>query len=131
MEISWILEWANNPSILWAIIICMAGVLLWHLVFKVDNGFKTMTNGSISKESAIDTLKKHQIDVHYYLASVGSRDNEELCRALDFLSGQGFIMTDSEGHLVGKVAKARLSNHEKALQQRARFKVINNEDEKQ
>lgn len=67
-----------------------------------------------SQNYALDVIEKHDLEAHYYLPSVGKRNDEELSNALDLLSISGFIITDSNGNLVGKVAKKRLSSQEKA-----------------
>lgn len=77
-----------------------------------------------ARDEALDILDSNGIDAHFYLPSVGSRDNPELSEALEFLGYKGYIFTRSDGSLVGKVAKARLSADEKASQRRASFKVI-------
>lgn len=77
-----------------------------------------------AREQYLDELAKHGIEAHLYLPSVGNRDNETLCRALDAMSNAGYLMTDSNGNLIGKLARARLSANEKAIERRAEFKVI-------
>lgn len=77
-----------------------------------------------ARDKYLVVLEKHQIQAHYYLPSVGSRGSDELCEALDALAHAGYIMTDASGCIVGKVAKARPSSHEKAIQRRAEFRVI-------
>ncbi|WP_045861728.1 hypothetical protein [Teredinibacter purpureus] len=69
-----------------------------------------------ARNKYLEILERNGIDAHYYLPSVGSRGNDELCEALDALAHAGYIMTDSSGYIVGTVAKARLSNNEKAKQ---------------
>lgn len=77
-----------------------------------------------ARDNALDILDTNGIDAHFYLPAVGSRDNSELSEALDFLGSKGYIFTRSDGSLVGKVAKARISPDEKASQRRANFKII-------
>lgn len=77
-----------------------------------------------AREKYLDILDKHGIDAHYYLPSIGSRDNTLLCEALDAMASAGYIMTNSSGAIVGTVAKARLSPNEKAEQKRATFKIV-------
>lgn len=76
-----------------------------------------------SRQQALDTLDTHGIDAHYYLPVVGCED-KELANALRLLGSRGYVMTDSTGALVGKVAKARLTPNERASESRKRFFLI-------
>ncbi|MFK5894962.1 MAG: hypothetical protein QM504_17225 [Pseudomonadota bacterium] len=76
-----------------------------------------------ARDKALDILDKNGITAHFYLAASESRDNDELSRALDYLSSCGFIMT-KDNSLVGGVAKARLSSDENATRRRAELKLI-------
>ena len=78
----------------------------------------------LAHDKYLDVLQGHGIDAHYYLPAIGNRENPELCEALEALGSAGYIMTDSKGVIVGKVAKARLTSDEKAHQKRATFKVV-------
>jgi len=72
----------------------------------------------------LDVLDKHGITAHFYMASCGYREDTELSNALDRLNAAGYIFTDTAGHLVGRIAKARLSSQEIAELKRADFKII-------
>ena len=52
--------------------------------------------------------------------------DKELANAVRFLAGLGYIMTDTEGRLVGTVATARQTTEESARTRRAGFPVIEN-----
>ena len=47
-----------------------------------------------SIENAVNIIERHGMKAHFYLASIGNRDNEELSYALDTLEAAGFIVTD-------------------------------------
>jgi len=77
-----------------------------------------------SIDSAIVEIEKHGMKAHFYLAGVGRRANRDLSYALDTLEAAGFIVTDSNGYLVGNVATKNLGSNELAEQRRATFKVV-------
>ena len=107
-------------------IICLLIILaLLRLISRKEND----TKFTRARDKALDVLNKYDIHAQLYLASVGSRDNKELCEALDFLSRYGYIMTDSNNILIGKVIKARLTMDEIAEKKRAEFKLIDNRSE--
>lgn len=76
-----------------------------------------------AREEALDTLGRHGIDAHYYLPAIGCED-KALANALRLLAGRGYVMTDAKGVLVGGVAKARLSQEERAKESRKRFYLV-------
>lgn len=73
---------------------------------------------------ALDTLRKHGIAAHYYLPAAGCEDRE-LADVLRHFGSNGYIMTDANGAIVGKVAKATLTSEERALEARKRFFLVN------
>ena len=77
-----------------------------------------------SIDAAIKEIERYDMKAHFYLAGVGNRSNENLSYALDTLDAAGFIVTDSTGALVGKVATKNLGSDEIARQRRALFRVV-------
>lgn len=69
-------------------------------------------------------VEKYNIDAHFYMPSIGNTDNGELCKSLDELASAGYVMTDRNGVLIGKLAKSRLNAEEKAILRRATFKIV-------
>ena len=108
-----------------AIICLLLIVALLKLVLRKKSDSKF----TIARDTALDVLNKYDIRAQLYLASAESRDNKELCEALDLLSRYGYIMTDSNNNLIGKVVKARLTMDEIAEKKRAEFKLIDNKPE--
>lgn len=109
------------------IVFAFVGIMAWDLGKMAYRKFFTKSqeeSWNSERDEALDTIKKQNYDAHYYLPSIGSRDNEELSSALDSLAGKGFIITDKNGSLVGKVAKARLTSNEVAEAKRATFSVV-------
>jgi len=103
------------------------GIMVWDLGKMAYRKFFTKSqeeSWNSERDEALDTIKKQDYDAHYYLPSIGSRNNKELGNALDSLAGKGFIVTDKNGCLVGKVAKARLNSNEVAEAKRATFSVV-------
>lgn len=80
--------------------------------------------GDKASESALDILDKHGLKAHLYLPSIGNRDNRELCEAMDLLSATGYLITDNEDRLIGKVAQARMPRDEVAKERRKMFKLV-------
>lgn len=78
----------------------------------------------IAREKHLDVLDRYGLKAHLYLPSIGNRNNTELCGSLDALASAGYIITDSNGNLVGKVTSARLSNDEIAEQKRALLRIV-------
>jgi hypothetical protein len=76
-----------------------------------------------AREKALDTLAEHGINAHFYLPAAGCA-NKELASALRLLGDLGYLMTDANGSLVGKVAKARLTADERAQESRKRFLLV-------
>ena len=81
-------------------------------------------NRSEAIERAIDVIEQHQMKAHLYIAGIDHRENEELGQALDVLGASGFIITDRDGLLVGKVVTKRLNSDELAKMRRGMFKLI-------
>jgi len=109
------------------IVYAIIGILVWDFIKFIYRQLRnTQDQKAWSKErdKALDTLSEFQFNAHYYLPSVGNRDNKPLCNALDSLAGQGFIITNNSGDLVGKVAKANMNSNEVANAKRATFKVV-------
>lgn len=79
-----------------------------------------------ARENALDVLEKHGFRAHYYLPQVGVED-KELAGACRLLAGTGFLITDSTGALVGKVATARLTPAELTKERRASFRLVKTE----
>ncbi|ODM57005.1 hypothetical protein [Vibrio harveyi] len=77
-----------------------------------------------AKKSALDVLEQHGFEAHFYMAGIGHREDKDLSNALDLLSSSGYIITNQDGELVGKVAKARVSTDERAKERRATFRII-------
>lgn len=109
------------------VVFAFVGIMVWgfgKMAYRKFFAKSQEQSWNGERDEALDTIKKKNYDAHYYLPSIGSRDNEELGNALDSLAGQGFIITDKNGCLVGKVAKARLSSNEVAEEKRATFSVV-------
>ncbi|MBW8191300.1 hypothetical protein K0504_09650 [Neiella marina] len=109
------------------VIYVLVGIVLWDLVKMVYHKLtesRRQRNWSKERDWALDVIECKGHSAHYYMPSIGQREDSELCRALDLLAGQGFIVTDGDGNLVGKVAKARISSGERAEQRRAEFKIV-------
>lgn len=89
---------------------------------------KARAKGSLlddkARESALDVLDDHGLKAHLYLPSIGKRDNRQLCEAMDLLSAAGYLITDKEERLVGKVAQARMTSDEVAEERRKTFKLV-------
>lgn len=85
--------------------------------------------GSVARERALDVLEKHGLCAHWYAPAAGIED-QELAEACHFLGGHGFLITDTQGGLVGKVATARLSTEEIAQQRRAQFRLVTSQGHK-
>ena len=103
------------------------GIMVWDLSKMAYRKFFTKSqeaSWNSERDEALNVIQKQNYDAHYYLPSIGSRDNKELSSALDSLAGKGFIITDKDGCLVGKVAKARLTSNEVAEAKRATFSVV-------
>lgn len=94
------------------------------LVFGQQEREKVQNNRSVAVERAIDLIEQHQMKAHLYIAGIEHRETEELSKALDVLAASGFIVTDKDGLLVGKVITRRLSEDELAKMRRGMFKLI-------
>lgn len=77
----------------------------------------------LTREQALDILEKHGLRAHWYVPAADVED-PELAAACDFLRSRGYLITDSDGCLFGKVATARPSSEELATQRRAQFRFI-------
>ncbi|WP_218309904.1 hypothetical protein [Alteromonas antoniana] len=80
--------------------------------------------GDKARENALDVLYTHGLKAHLYLPSIGKRDNRELCEAMDLLSAAGYLITDRDNQLVGKIAQARMTSSEVAEERRKTFKLV-------
>jgi hypothetical protein len=81
-----------------------------------------------ARENALDVLEKHGYRAHFYLPTVGAQDDRELWEALETMRLSGFIVTDQNGNLVGKVATARPTSQEIASERRAAFRLVETEE---
>jgi hypothetical protein len=81
-----------------------------------------------ARENALDVLEKHGYRAHFYLPTVGAQDDRELWEALETMRLARFIVTDRNGHLVGKAASARLTSQECAEERRASFRLVQTEE---
>lgn len=77
-----------------------------------------------SIESAVDVVEKNGMKAHAYFAGIGSREDNELSYALDTLEAAGFIITNTNGTLVGKVATRCRNSDEITQQRRAKNTLI-------
>ena len=77
-----------------------------------------------NRTKALSILKNNGLSAHFYTATMGCRRNIELFDALDFLSSNGYIITDGSDNLVGKVAKANMDSAELASERRATFTIV-------
>ena len=81
-----------------------------------------------ARENALDVIEKHGYRAHFYLPTVGAQSDRELWEALETMRLAGFIITDRNGHLVGKAATARLTGQEIAEERRAFFKLVKTDE---
>lgn len=84
--------------------------------------------GQIAQEKALDVIEKHGYRAHYYLPTIGAQDDREFWDALETMRLAGFIVTDENGCLVGKVATARPTKQECVEGRRASFHLVNTEE---
>ncbi len=72
--------------------------------------------------NSIAVIERNNMRAHLYLPSTG-RDTE-LDLALAILSSNGFIITDDQGEIVGKVCTHGLTSEEIAAIRRSTFKIV-------
>lgn len=77
-----------------------------------------------SREDALNIITDNGYEAYFWLPGVAHHNNKELWQALELLQKAGYVIIDEQGNLAGKVAKAHLSNNEKAETRRANFKLI-------
>lgn len=65
--------------------------------------------------------------VHYYLPAIGQEDDVELANALRWLGGTGYIITDGDGRLIGKVA-TRATRDQQAQARRSSMRLVVDND---
>lgn len=90
-----------------------------------DKIIKKQTEGNVSTDKLLDTIEKKGYRAHLYLPTI-SEDKKDFdtVRALELLAHRGFVITDQNENIVGKVATARLSSDEIASERRASFKIL-------
>ena len=76
------------------------------------------------RKAMIDVINKHGMKAHMYFPSVRHRENIELSTALDWFAANGFIVTDENGDIVGKVATANMDSVQLAEIRRAEMKLV-------
>lgn len=64
--------------------------------------FWNLSQENTRRRAARLILKRHGLTAHRYLATIGAED-AELRSALDTFALTGYIITDSEGRMVGKL----------------------------
>lgn len=128
MFVLWIVL-PETPS-WWTTYVFITVAVVYLLIMKGIKSWAESPAAMISetaKEKALDVLGKHGFRAHYYLPQVGIEDRE-LADACHLLAGKGFLITDSSGALVGKVATARLTPAELAKERRASFRLVKSEE---
>jgi hypothetical protein len=77
-----------------------------------------------SREDALNIIADRGYVAYFWLPGIAHNNDKELQQALKLLKNAGYIITDDQGGLVGKVVKVRLSKDEKARARRASFKLV-------
>lgn len=72
----------------------------------------------------LEVISKHEMKAHKYFPGVGQRDDVELSTALDWFAANGFVVTDKNGGIVGKVATANMDRSEIAELRRSQMKLV-------
>ncbi len=94
------------------------------ILLKKINLFTVFKRPLMGTDDALNIISEKGYEAHFWLPGVNHHDDRKLWDALETLKYKGFIITDTQGCLVGKIAKARLSTEEKAEARRAVFKLI-------
>lgn len=76
------------------------------------------------RQAMLDVISKHGMKAHKYFPGVGQRDDVELSTALDWFASNGFVVTDKNGGIVGKVATANMESTELAELRRSQMKLV-------
>ncbi len=97
-------------------------------LFSFSDGKRAAKKRKSVIDNAIDVIEQNGMKAHLYIAGVGRRDNYDLSVALDLLASSGFIITDEQENLVGKVITPRMSSDDLANVRRASFKVFSNSE---
>ncbi|GIC82242.1 hypothetical protein [Moritella sp. F3] len=100
--------------------------MIWDLAKLVYRKFTASKKQKLDDSEYIkhlDTISDQDCSAHYYLPSIGLTDNS-FRNSLGYLARKRFIITDSDGVIVGNVAKARMNSNELAEQRRSTFKII-------
>lgn len=111
-----------NFNFTWAVIFLVlfviANAVMSHFIKK-----REQRHSREEFEKAKGLIRSLGLKANLYLPASGELENEELARALTLLGGEGFIITDDEGYIVGKVA-LQLNPDEVAQVRRAKFVLI-------
>lgn len=75
-------------------------------------------------QAMLEVVSKHGMKAHKYFPAVGQRDDVELSTALDWFAANGFVVTDKNGAIVGKVATANMGRSELAELRRSQMKLV-------
>lgn len=75
-------------------------------------------------QAMLEVVSKHGMKAHKYFPGVGQRDDVELSTALDWFAANGFVVTDKNGGIVGKVATANMDRSELAELRRSQMKLV-------
>ena len=75
-------------------------------------------------QAMLEVVSKHGMKAHKYFPGVGQRDDVELSTALDWFAANGFVVTDKNGGIVGKVATANMDSSELAELRRSQMKLV-------
>jgi len=76
------------------------------------------------RKAMLEVISKHGMKAHKYFSCVGHRDEVELSIALDWFAANGFVVTDKNGGIVGKVATANMDSSELAELRRSQMKLV-------
>ncbi len=79
----------------------------------------------VQYERDLDAIEKKGLKAHlYFPAPVGTIDYIELYSALSRVKYCGFIFTEEDGSMAGKIMTARPSSEQLANERRAMFKIV-------
>lgn len=90
----------------------------------ISRFIRQQVNQQPDTEQLLDQIDQQGYRAHLYLPSVGHYEDQPLAEALTRLSNAGYIITDADDNLVGKVATARFSSEEIAQHKRAIFHIV-------
>lgn len=106
----------NKPEILYGAVVGFVGAVLLdkgcsRVLRFIIGSTPNYSELDVDAECPFEIIEQHGMTAHLYLPTAGNHGDTKLSEALEYLLTHGFIVTQADGSLVGKVSTSDISNY--------------------